>query len=174
MIAAVPAPSADNKMIDARHACFCGAFRSLTTRSSSSRSGADTSNLIPVRMAPNRTVQQRRESQKKGLICQALSARACSYRKSHPTFSEQALLWAYLRIPIDPATYSDLNSATSSRAVPVGLWARRPSPVAVRNQQDGAFPTSPQVPAKRGATGGRAILGMVVGFNWNLHILPGG
>jgi hypothetical protein len=36
-----------------------------------------------------------------------------------------------VRIPIDPATYSELNPATSSRAVPVGLWARRPSPVAL-------------------------------------------
>jgi hypothetical protein len=64
MIAAVPAPSADNKMIDARHACFWAALRSLTTRSSRSRSGGDTSNLIPVRMIVNRTVQQRWESQK--------------------------------------------------------------------------------------------------------------
>jgi hypothetical protein len=32
-----------------------------------------------------------------------------------------------VRIPRQPATYSDLNPATLSDAAPVGLWARRPS-----------------------------------------------
>jgi len=57
MIAAVPTPSADNKMILARQTCFCAALRSLTTCSSRRRSGGETSNLIPVRMAQNRTPQ---------------------------------------------------------------------------------------------------------------------
>jgi hypothetical protein len=64
MIAAVPAPSADSKMIDARHTCFCSAFRSLITRSSRSRSGSEASNLIPVRMILNRTAMRCWESQK--------------------------------------------------------------------------------------------------------------
>jgi transposase len=48
----------------------------LTTRSRRRRSGGETSNMIPVRMAPNRMSRPGRESQK-GLLCQALST-------SHP------------------------------------------------------------------------------------------
>ena len=44
--------------------CFCAALRSLSTRSSRSRSGGETSNLIPVRMALNRMIQAQSESQK--------------------------------------------------------------------------------------------------------------
>ena len=57
MIAAVPTPSADNKMIIDRQTCFCAALRSLTTRSSRRRSTGEMSNLIPVRIAQNRTPQ---------------------------------------------------------------------------------------------------------------------
>ena len=65
MIAAVPTPSPDNKMIFARQTCFCAALRSLTTCSSRRRSDSETSNLIPVRMAQNRTPKPKWESQKR-------------------------------------------------------------------------------------------------------------
>jgi hypothetical protein len=74
MIAAVPKPSAENKMINARQTCFWAALRSLTTRSRRRRSGGETSNIIPVRIMLNRTAKLERESQK-GLLCQVLSTR---------------------------------------------------------------------------------------------------
>ena len=49
-----------------------------------------------------------------------------------------------LRIPTEPATYSDLNPATLIDAAPVGLWARRPSSIATLNYNGSALSTSPQ------------------------------
>ena len=49
-----------------------------------------------------------------------------------------------MRIPTEPATYSDLNPATLIDAAPVGLWARRPSSIATLNHNGSALSTSPQ------------------------------
>jgi len=80
---------------------------------------------------------------------------------------------ALLQIPMGQATLSDLNPASSSGAVALALWARRPSVLAVLNQQDDALSLSCHAPAKRGASGGQAIPGKVAGFNQKSHS-PGG
>jgi len=49
-----------------------------------------------------------------------------------------------VRIPTEPATYSDLNPAALIDAAPVGLWARRPSSIATLNHNGSALSTSPQ------------------------------
>jgi hypothetical protein len=62
MIAVVPQPAAVARMIFARQTCFCGLFRSATTRSSRPRSAALTSMLIPSRMPQHATHHTSMES----------------------------------------------------------------------------------------------------------------
>src|SRR5271156_3935553 len=50
MIALVPTPSAVSKTIRARQTCFCGAFRSLTSARSRSRSAEETERVTPARI----------------------------------------------------------------------------------------------------------------------------
>jgi hypothetical protein len=67
---------------------------------------------------------------------------------------------AEVRIPRQPATYSDLDPATLSDAAPVELWARRPSPIAARIQCRSALSTSPQAGRGLPRRGGRLLIGI--------------
>lgn len=63
MMACVPSPSADSRMIRARQTCFWAAFRSETISSSLRRSDAETVMEIPLRIAMIRTEGTRWETQ---------------------------------------------------------------------------------------------------------------
>jgi hypothetical protein len=65
-----------------------------------------------------------------------------------------------MRIPTQPATYSDLNPATLSDAAPVDLWARQPSPIAAIIQCRSALSTSPQAGRGLPRRGGRLLIGI--------------
>ena len=62
MIALMPTPSAVSKTIRARQTCFCGAFRSLTSAWSRSRSAEEAERVTPARIPQTRTPQVRSES----------------------------------------------------------------------------------------------------------------
>ena len=70
MISLVPTPSALERMIAARQACFCEALRSLVIASSRPRTDRVIVMEIPVRMRQTRTATETEESQS-GLFCQA-------------------------------------------------------------------------------------------------------
>src|SRR4051812_31416304 len=70
MISLVPTPSALERMIAARQACFCEALRSLVIASSRPRTDRVIVMEIPVRMHQTRTATETGESQS-GLFCQA-------------------------------------------------------------------------------------------------------
>ena len=70
MISLVPTPSALERMIAARQACFCEALRSLVIASSRPRTDRVIVMEIPVRMHQTRTATETGESQS-GLLCQA-------------------------------------------------------------------------------------------------------
>jgi hypothetical protein len=70
MISLVPTPSALERMIAARQACFCEALRSLVIASSRPRTDRVIVMEIPVRMRQTRTATETGESQS-GLFCQA-------------------------------------------------------------------------------------------------------
>jgi hypothetical protein len=55
-------PSAVSKTIRARQTCFCGAFRSLTSARSRSRSAEETERVTPARIPQTRTPQVQSES----------------------------------------------------------------------------------------------------------------
>src|SRR3954447_15502404 len=74
MISLVPTPSALERMIAARQACFCEALRSLVIASSRPRTDRVIVMEIPVRMRQTRTATETVESQS-GLFCQAKTAR---------------------------------------------------------------------------------------------------
>src|SRR4051812_7722851 len=74
MISLVPTPSALERMIAARQACFCEALRSLVIASSRPRTGRVIVMEIPVRMRQTRTATETEESQS-GLFCQAKTTR---------------------------------------------------------------------------------------------------
>ena len=77
MIALVPIPSADNRMIRARQTCFCGEDGAEMTASRRRRSVGETANSIPVRITLNRTYSKTWES-KFGLLRSGQSTRACA------------------------------------------------------------------------------------------------
>ena len=82
MISLVPTPSALERMIAARQACFCEALRSLVIASSRPRTDRVIVMEIPVRMRQTRTATETEESQL-GLFCQAKTTRAaisCVFR----------------------------------------------------------------------------------------------
>src|SRR6476620_4571769 len=74
MISLVPTPSALERMIAARQACFCEALRSLVIASSRLRTDRVIVMEIPVRMHQTRTATETGESQS-GLFCQAKTTR---------------------------------------------------------------------------------------------------
>src|SRR5207342_1721661 len=74
MISLVPTPSALERMIAARQACFCEALRSLVIASSRPRTDRVIVMEIPVRMHQTRTATETGESQS-GLFCQAKTTR---------------------------------------------------------------------------------------------------
>src|SRR4051794_10537547 len=74
MISLVPTPSALERMIAARQACFCEALRSLVIASSRPRTDRVIVMEIPVRMRQTRTATETVESQS-GLFCQAKTTR---------------------------------------------------------------------------------------------------
>jgi len=74
MISLVPTPSALERMIAARQACFCEALRSLVIASSRPRTDRVIVIEIPVRMHQTRTATETGESQS-GLFCQAKTTR---------------------------------------------------------------------------------------------------
>ena len=74
MISLVPTPSALERMIAARQACFCEALRSLVIASSRPRTDRVIVMEIPVRMRQTRTATETEESQS-GLFCQAKTTR---------------------------------------------------------------------------------------------------
>src|SRR4051812_36979245 len=74
MIWLVPTPSALERMIAARQACFCEALRSLVIASSRPRTDRVIVMEIPVRMHQTRTATETGESQS-GLFCQAKTTR---------------------------------------------------------------------------------------------------
>src|SRR6266480_5628701 len=78
MISLVPTPSALERMIAARQACFCEALRSLVIASSRPRTDRVIVMEIPVRMRQTRTATETEESQS-GLFCQA---KTTSFRPS--------------------------------------------------------------------------------------------
>ena len=73
MISLVPTPSALERMIAARQACFCEALRSLVIASSRPRTDRVIVMEIPVRMHQTRTATETGESQS-GLFCQIAKA----------------------------------------------------------------------------------------------------
>jgi hypothetical protein len=75
MISLVPTPSALERMIAARQACFCEALRSLVIASSRPRTDRVIVMEIPVRMRQTRTATETEESQS-GLFCQAKTTRS--------------------------------------------------------------------------------------------------
>ena len=74
MISLVPTPSALERMIAARQACFCEALRSQVIASSRPRTDRVIVMEIPVRMRQTRTATETEESQS-GLFCQAKTTR---------------------------------------------------------------------------------------------------
>src|SRR5256885_12460583 len=72
MIALVTRPAAENRMISARHTCFCGALRFLTIARRRLRSEGFTLIDIPLRMRQTRMRKNPRESLS-GIKCQILS-----------------------------------------------------------------------------------------------------
>ena len=78
MISLVPTPSALERMIAARQACFCEALRSLVIASSRPRTDRVIVIEIPVRMRQPRTATETQESQS-GLFCQAKTTRAIHF-----------------------------------------------------------------------------------------------
>ena len=87
MISLVPTPSALERMIAARQACFCAALRSLVIASSRPRSDRVIVMEIPVRMRQTRTATETEESQS-GLFCQAKTTRV-AHAGTLITFSSQ-------------------------------------------------------------------------------------
>ena len=77
MISLVPTPSALERMIAARQACFCEALRSLVIASSRPRTDRVIVIEIPVRMRQTRTATETEES-KSALFCQAKSTSTAS------------------------------------------------------------------------------------------------
>ena len=77
MISLVPTPSALERMIAARQACFCEALRSLVIASSRPRTDRVIVMEIPVRMRQTRTATETEESQS-GLFCQTKTTRCQS------------------------------------------------------------------------------------------------
>jgi hypothetical protein len=76
------------------------------------------------------------------------------------TFYTDLAVPEVMRIPTQPATYSDLNPATLSDAAPVDLWARQPSPIAAIIQCRSALSTSPQAGRGLPRRGGRLLIGI--------------
>ena len=85
MISLVPTPSALERMIAARQACFCEALRSLVIASSRPRTDRVIVMEIPVRMHQTRTATETGESQS-GLFCQAKTTSAAG-RQCHRFYS---------------------------------------------------------------------------------------
>src|SRR4051812_17094360 len=81
MIWLVPTPSALERMIAARQACFCEALRSLVIASSRPRTDRVIVMEIPVRMRQTRTATETEESQS-GLFCQAKTTSRDSAKRS--------------------------------------------------------------------------------------------
>src|SRR3954463_1636762 len=98
MISLVPTPSALERMIAARQACFCEALRSLVIASSRPRTDRVIVMEIPVRMHQTRTATETGESQS-GLFCQAKTT-----RRAPRCDITSALVAATDRLdPVDPA-----------------------------------------------------------------------
>ena len=77
MISLVPTPSALERMIAARQACFCEALRSMVIASSRPRTDRVIVMEIPVRMRQTRTATETGEPQS-GFLCQAKTTRSPS------------------------------------------------------------------------------------------------
>src|SRR4029077_13358602 len=82
MISLVPTPSALERMIAARQACFCEALRSLVIASSRPRTDRMIVMEIPVRMHQTRTATETGESQS-GLFCQAKTTSLRWFRRGN-------------------------------------------------------------------------------------------
>src|SRR6476619_3476840 len=88
MISLVPTPSALERMIAARQACFCEALRSLVIASSRPRTDRVIVMEIPVRMHQTRTATETGESQS-GLFCQAETTSGAERRPSPRSSSQR-------------------------------------------------------------------------------------
>ena len=91
MISLVPTPSALERMIAARQACFCEALRSLVIASSRPRTDRVIVMEIPVRMRQTRTATETEKSQS-GFLCQATTT--SNRGKGYTTDNVQIVLLA--------------------------------------------------------------------------------
>jgi hypothetical protein len=67
-----------------------------------------------------------------GILIKALAALAVYVTHDFRYFHQSYLVKAEfkVRIPTESGTYSNIKPATSPSALPVGLWARRRTPIA--------------------------------------------